>query len=290
VAREAARAAAAEVTWHGALPAADAALGATLGDGGALAAAPEDGATAAQPAMLELWPPPPCAVLPSAAEAAAADGAVVIEGVIALRAYVYSREPFSRAAADLKVRLCDIARLGSDAATLLHAASNCWRLRLLALLQADAATSLAARLEVLIEEAERVAEAAADAAPPGAPAPALPSLLRAASAAPPGGLALPRRVALPWRAGTALCDYALPGEPLEAAAERAAELLGASAPLGAPFALETEAGPAAVAKAAPRAAKPRPDADAPAASSPACIAAASAVALLATAVGYMAVR
>ena len=108
VAREAARAAAAEVTWQGALPAEDAALGATLGDMGALPAAPTDGAPLPQPAMLQLWPPPPCVALAAEGEAAAGtvDGALTLQGVIALRAYAYAREPFSRAVADLKARHC----------------------------------------------------------------------------------------------------------------------------------------------------------------------------------------
>ena len=163
------------------------------------------------------------------------------------------------------------------------------------LCQADAATSLAARLDALVEEAERDAEAAAEAAPPGAPAATPPPLLRAASAAPPGGLALPRRVALPWRAGAALCDYALRGEALDAVAERAAELLGDSSPLGTPSALESEAAAPSVADTAPRvakaAAKPPGDAAAPAAAaSYSRVATSAAVAVLAAAVGYLVVN
>ena len=152
-------------------------------------------------------------------------------------------------------------------------------------------TSLSARLDALVEEAERDAEAAAEAAPPGAPAATPPLLLCATSAVPQGGLALPRRVALPWRAGAALCDYALPGEALDAVAERAAELLGDSAQLGTPSALESEAAVPSVSDATPSAAKPPADAAAPAAAaSYSRVATSAAVAVLAAAVGYLVVN
>jgi hypothetical protein len=98
-------------------------------------------------------------------------------------------------------------------------------------------------------------------------------------------------VALPWCAGATLCDYALPGEALEAVAERAAELIGDSAPLGTPSALESEAASPAVTSAAPRAAKPPPaDAVGPTAASYSRLATSAAVAVLAAAVGYLVVN
>jgi hypothetical protein len=106
LAREAARAADGHVTWRGALPAAGATLGDVLGVAGALAAA--SGPQTA-PATLQLWAPPPCVALPAAPMGGhpaddAAPGTLRIEGVIALRAYAYAREPFARAASDLKAR------------------------------------------------------------------------------------------------------------------------------------------------------------------------------------------
>jgi hypothetical protein len=178
--------------------------------------------------------------------------------------------------------------------------------------QADVGTSLAARLEVLLEDAERAAEAAeAAGADAAAAAASAHPLLAPAARAPAAGLSLPRRVALPWIAGACLCDYLLPGEAPSAASERAAELLGAptgtggegealllegeaAAPQQAPpkRAAAAHKGPAAAAGAAPGAA----DATAGGASGAAAAAglgrwaAASSVALLAAAVGYMVVH
>jgi hypothetical protein len=109
LAREAARAADGHVTWRGALPPPGATLGDVLGSAGALAAAASAASPPAAPAALQLWAPPPCVALPAALAGGhpagdAAPGTLRVEGVIALRAYAYAREPFARAAADLKAR------------------------------------------------------------------------------------------------------------------------------------------------------------------------------------------
>ncbi|KAG2430621.1 hypothetical protein HXX76_010139 [Chlamydomonas incerta] len=106
--------------------------------------------------------------------------------------------------------------------------------RALAELKADLVTSLGARVDLLVEEALRSAEAAAEAEAEAAQGEAAaaaarhPLLCSAAELGREGGceVALPRRVLLPWLGGgLALSDYLLEGEPAEAAAERAAELL-----------------------------------------------------------------
>lgn len=100
----------------------------------------------------------------------------------------------------------------------------------LAELRADLISSLKARLQLLLEEAERSGPhdgaGGTDADIDGAPTDAHPLL------APPGGLRdgcvlpLPRRVMLPWLGGLQLCDYLLDGEPADAATDRARVLLG----------------------------------------------------------------
>ncbi|GFR48069.1 hypothetical protein Agub_g9905, partial [Astrephomene gubernaculifera] len=93
-------------------------------------------------------------------------------------------------------------------------------------------SSLAARLELLAEEAGRGAaeeevEGENEAGRAGAAeVPAHPLMCSAAQLAGGCHVALPRRVLMPWLGGgLALCDYLGEGEPAEAAAERAGDLL-----------------------------------------------------------------
>ncbi|GIL49302.1 hypothetical protein Vafri_5676 [Volvox africanus] len=108
--------------------------------------------------------------------------------------------------------------------------------RALADLKADLLSSLSARLELLVEEAARVSEQQqqeegqqdTDSAKEPLPALLHPLLSSATQLDRSGGcdVAVPRRVVLPWLGGSlALCDYLLEGEPADAAAERAGELL-----------------------------------------------------------------
>ncbi|KAG1668833.1 hypothetical protein FOA52_004927 [Chlamydomonas sp. UWO 241] len=95
-------------------------------------------------------------------------------------------------------------------------------------LKSDLQASLRYRMDLLVEDAysweEEQREAAGGgegAAQPQAPHP----LLRKGKQGMGAAFALPMRVLMPWVSGLSVCDYLLPGEGPEAAAERAAELL-----------------------------------------------------------------
>ncbi|KAG2485248.1 hypothetical protein HYH03_016034 [Edaphochlamys debaryana] len=190
--------------------------GAVVSEAGAVGEALSAGAVSGSPLGvptydLTLLAPPPCQLLPpgggaeggpqggGGAASMAVAGQARLRGALQGLAFVGKRETAGRAAAEL---------------------------------QADLVSSLTARMELLLEEALRTADAAqgqqgagdkaAAAAEPAHP------LLSPASRLARGGcdLALPRRVLLPWLGGQlALCDHLLEGEPADAAAERARELL-----------------------------------------------------------------
>ncbi|GLC34875.1 hypothetical protein PLESTB_001173200 [Pleodorina starrii] len=137
--------------------------------------------------------------------------------------------------------------------------------RAVADLKADLLASLSARLDLLVEEAARVSEQlqeegqqqegqqGATAAAAVHPLLSAPTQLGGAAGRCGGcDVALPRRVLLPWLGGgLALCDYLLEGEPSEAAAERARELLALQAEKGCQVVVEHEMPPAAAAAAGP---------------------------------------
>ena len=135
-----------------------------------------------------------------------------VRGVVSARAYMYNRETAGRAAADLK---------------------------------SDVVSSLRARIQLLIDEADREAEEDAEADEgSGANAKATGGTQRrrrrqhplTEGAACPSGLlafALPRRVWARWRDGCDVCDHLAEGERAEDVVERCEEVLDWTVPEGA---------------------------------------------------------
>lgn len=134
-----------------------------------------------------------------------------VRGVLAVRAYVYARESARRAAADLR---------------------------------ADVIATLRARIDLLLDEADREAEGGNETAA-GSSAHAL-----AEGAPPPPGaisVGLPRRSWVRWMDGCEVCDYLAEGESAEDAVERCREVLDWEVPGGAAGTADAEAAaPAAV--------------------------------------------